>query len=642
MNYSLRLKAYQNKVLTWEMVGLVSILIIEIILTYNRVLYGIDFALISLPAEGGYRIFSGQVPSRDFYTPSGFTFFYILAGFFHMFGGFTFKAVALYSAVMGAIATVAVFMILRLYLGAIASLFFAGVTALTFYMPRRHPWLDETAVLFYVLALASFIFAYRYRDKLSHIKITSLAALCGLLITASIFQKHNIGLTAMVFTAPLWLFISFGKSDNLIARAKGFGICLLSTLLSVLILVGYFESKGHFFTDITQSTGMLHRLLILLPNVAVKEWLLRDWGRIVFVVYLTVITLFAGTVYLLKLNLKEILKEGGIAGAVISLMVVSYVGHLTSESGGITAFSLFSVLLGLLCVVLLKLKDSASLYVKVERRRLSNFCFAAGIIALTVFLMWWVTYLIDFADIVLQKGASSPGRTKVADRPFLTVIMILAVILFVSGFLYRKADKSSLSSTKNIFIGSMIFVVLLSLFPVIYFEYAGGPYRTAMARLFMPVLKNTGLVENVEFENIPALKGVYADRKLVQDIDGLVSWLRPKIDSDPSLKNGGGIYVFPHGTSLYGILGVESFRNVYLWLSYKLTFNKLDPDTDEIIKKSPEFIVIYNYWNPLGPFEKLSKMPKLRKILQEDYSLAVQFGDFFVFQKNFKQTGEKI
>ncbi|RJO61251.1 hypothetical protein C4544_03350 [candidate division WS5 bacterium] len=634
MSYFFETNPLRKKALLWEVAGLTSILIVEMIFTYNRVLYGVDFALISLPAEGGYRIYSGQIPFRDFHTPAGLPLFYMLAGFFYITGGFSFKAVALYSAVMGAVGTLAVFAILRLNLGGVASLIFSGATAMTLFMPRSHPWLDETAILFYILALTAFSFAYRFREQLSSVQITTLAILSGLTLTASIFEKHNIGLTAFTFTVPLWFFVSFGKDTKLFNRVKGFGICLFSTLFTSLLLIVYFESKGNFFSDISQSTGMMPRLLILLPNAAIKEWLLRDWGRIVFVVYVTVVTLLACFSHLLKLKPKEIFKERGIVSIIISLMAVSYVGHLSSESGGINAFALSGLLLGLLYAMLSKFKDISGNIV-VDHIRISNFCFATGLIALAVFLLWWITYLTDFADIVMLKGASTPGRTKVADMPFLIIMLSLACMLFTLGFLCRLPDKRFCSDMKNIFLGSRIFVIILALSPIIYFEYAGGVCKTAIARLLMP-FKNISSVQ-VKFKDIPALNGVYSDKKIVGDIQGLVSWLHPKIDADPTLKNGTGIYVFPHGTSLYGILGVESFRNAYLWLSYKLTFNQLDPDTEEIINQSPKFIVLYNYASPYDPLKRLSlmPMPKLEKVLLEDYSLAAQFGDFLVFQKKY-------
>lgn len=634
MKYSLQDNTWRNKALFWEAVGLISILALEIILTYNRVLYGVELANISMPSDGAYRIFLGQVPSRDFHTPAGFTLFYTLAGFFYSFGGFSFKAIAAYSAVMGAIGTIAVFLSLRLYLNRMASLCFAGITALTLFMPRSHPWKDEPAVLFYLLSLTAFIIAYKYRDKLSSFKAACLAALSGLALTASIFSKHNTGLTAFAFTAPLWLFVSSGKKENVINRIWGFGICLFSTALSTLFLIAYFESKGSFFSDISQSSGVMDRLLALMPHAAIKEWLIRDWGRIVFVVYVTVVTLFIGYSYLLKLNLKKIFKERGLAGTIISLTVVSYIGHLTSESGALPAFEMFSLLLGLLYIMISQLKDSPN-YVEVDRRRLSNFCLFTGAVAMITFILWWVTYLIGFPDIAMKLHlATSTGRSKAADMLFLTVMLMVAVILFTSWFLCRKADKLSFSSTKNVFTGTKLFIILLAISPILYFEYAASVYKTAMTRLLVPVLKNTGLVKQVEFKNIPALNGAYADKQTVHDIEGLVAWLRPKLDVDTALKKGTGIYVLPHCTALYGILGVESFKNAYLWLSYGLTFNQPDPDTDEIIKKSPKFIILDDYGNPNDPFKSLIWMPKLQKILQEDYAVVAKFGSFTVFQNN--------
>jgi hypothetical protein len=135
-------------------------------------------------------------------------------------------------------------------------------------------------------------------------------------------------------------------------------------------------------------------------------------------------------------------------------------------------------------------------------------------------------------------------------------------------------------------------------------------------------------VKLVEFKNIPALDGVWGEKKIVEAVEGIVSWFHPKFIESPTLKDGTEIYIFPQGQSLYGILGVESFRGVNLWLHYDVTFKQPDPDTNAIIKENPEYIIMYS-----ADKDIYLPIPKLRELLQENYALAVKIGDFLIFQR---------
>jgi hypothetical protein len=576
----------------------------------------IDMHHAPLSVDGGYRIFSGQMPHRDFQISYGHVVCYLQSLFFNIFGGFSWKAVAMHVAVVGAIATVIIYIILRTFLKAVISLVFAAIAAFTFYTPRAIPWWDETAYIFYLIALAAFIFAYRYAHKLKSPTIVWFAALSGLALTASVFSKQNIGFVAFVLTSPAWLIISFNDKDQFTDRAKRFIVCTSFFLLSMFFLSMYFVSHGDFFKDTLQTTGQLDRFLKLLPNAALKEWLSFDYGKIVLLVYVSLIVLPASISYLLNLNLKEVLRDRLLVGYIISLVGVGYVAQLTSLSGAFTAFSLFSLLLGLLFALISKIKHYG---LRVEHKRLSNICLIMSLGAVLIFLLWGITY---------NKMPYSRSRLIQVDIFFLTVMFIIAVIFIVIGLIYRKSKGTPFLSASAIFIWSKIWVLLLAVSLVIYYGYFNNLHIKGIVEQVILGKKSKVLAQ---FNNIPALKGVYTDKEMVKSVEDLYLWFHPKLARDSSLKNGKGIYIFPNGQSLYGILGVRSYIGVQLFLGDKVTFNQPDPDTNIILKDPPKYIIMYSADDNVK--KKIEKyMLKLLEFLEENYILANQFGEILVFQ----------
>jgi len=640
-----RSSKFPNKTLILDIFGLLSILVIQILFTYDRGMHDIHEHLLTYAAQaadGGYRIFLGQMPFKDFHFSMGATLFYLQALFFFILGGFYWKAVALHVTVMGAIATILVFLILRLYLRSASALFFAGITAITFYMPRAYPYSDETAFIFYLMALALFSLAYRHGHKLNAVTILGLSAVSGLAITASVFSKHNIGLAASAFTALLWLFIALRNGDKFTDRAKRFIVFLSSFLLSMLFLIIYFDIHGDFSADMLNTAGQLNRVVRLLPNEALKIWLSCDYGKIIMLVYFSIVGLAAGSSYLLNLPLKEILRDRGLAGSIISLTAVSYISHQTSESGSYNGLALFSLLLGLLYAMLTDLKNSYN-NLKVENRRFSNICLITCLLALFIYILWWLTYQDPYFGSRLLR----------VDKLFLSVMLEIAVFFLALGLIYRKFIRTPFLSSKRIFTGCKIYVLLLAISLVYYYDITNDvKIKDAINQM---LFKQRWLVQ---FNNIPALKDMYAEKKMVKSIEELYSWFKPKLEENPTLKNGSGIYIFPAGQSLYGILGLESFKGVHMVLDYKHVFSNSatwadmssvsivsligsDPDTDVIVKASPKYIVMYS-----ADKIDLDRMhlPKLKKILTEDYTLPVQIGEFLIYQlhdnKGLNQAGK--
>src|SRR5262249_18252364 len=110
---------------------------------------------MAIEVDGGYRVYCGQVPYRDFHIPTGPMRHYALGGCFVLMGGFSWSAVILCGGLIGAAASVLVYALLRCYGGRSNALLFAGVTALTFNLPVAFPWFDHLAFLWTLTALTA-------------------------------------------------------------------------------------------------------------------------------------------------------------------------------------------------------------------------------------------------------------------------------------------------------------------------------------------------------------------------------------------------------------------------------------------------------------------------------------------------------
>ena len=225
-------------------IGLAAIVAGEIAGTYYLGMRGVDTFDMAIVADGGYRIWSGQVPYRDFHIPMGPIVFYLQAAFCGLLGGFSWEAGVLHAAVVGAFATLVIYGIVRAYLSPVGALGFAAFGALTFYMPLAVAWHDQTAYFGTLLALGVFALA----DRASWGGVTRwrclLAGVQGVLLTLAIFSKQNIGMVSLLLLMPLWLLPSPPRSPSWAGRIVPAATVLLSCVLSALALAAWWRKPG--------------------------------------------------------------------------------------------------------------------------------------------------------------------------------------------------------------------------------------------------------------------------------------------------------------------------------------------------------------------------------------------------------------
>jgi hypothetical protein len=112
----------------------------------------------SIVFDGGWRILQGQVPFRDFTTPSGLVPIALQAAFFRLFG-VTWLVYCAHAAVFNALFAVAAYALLRLFaLPAGAAAAYALLSGVLFYPPFGVPFMEQHAFFFsllFVLGLAA-------------------------------------------------------------------------------------------------------------------------------------------------------------------------------------------------------------------------------------------------------------------------------------------------------------------------------------------------------------------------------------------------------------------------------------------------------------------------------------------------------
>jgi hypothetical protein len=156
----------------------------------------------SIVFDGGYRVLSGQIPYKDFFIPFGPVILWMQAFFFRVFG-VTYRAYAIHSATLNALASISVFFIVRRVLSGqtLVALLAGLMTGCWFGSPFGTPWMEQTAFFFGLLALVPQV------AGLTGVKTTRsrsiLLALSGVAAALAFLSKQNVGL--MVF--PLLVFL---------------------------------------------------------------------------------------------------------------------------------------------------------------------------------------------------------------------------------------------------------------------------------------------------------------------------------------------------------------------------------------------------------------------------------------------------
>jgi hypothetical protein len=581
---------------------------------------------MSLIADGGYRIFLGQVPYRDFHIPVGPFVFYLQAGFFALAGGFSWNALVLHAAVIGALAILIIHSVLRLYLPWLVAFVFTAVSALTFYLPMAFPWHDHTALFFFLIAIATFCHAQKAASRGWRLVVRLAAGACGLALTAALFSKHNIGITSLL-TLGLWIAIPLSERDSFRSRLVRAGICVFSLLASTALLCCYFETQGNFLADIASSAGQTARWQRLLSAALIL--------RFPYSLDLWVIAAVALLYCLAWLQGWDATPpQRALLASAITVLAVTFVARNTGAGIPVMFGSLLSLALGMLYAAL---RETGNVHwpLEVLRGRGEKLAKAFAAAGLALFLLA-VASLIRLSRDAFETLLSGRGGANFI--VYVAALVVGSAACLAAFLLFRQRIRREPDSPERFTIDLVVpcraaIVLITLLLGAFYVKYDRS--RSVWTD-YAPEMRGS----LVRFSGFPALEGLYGREEMVRDYEELVTWLGPRIASDKSLRDGSEILIFPSGQMLYGILGVESFRGVHLWYHYRLTFTKLDPDTQVIERVRPRYIILerdgldYKFYGREGsPTSQFERMPALKSLLQSSYTTAAQLHGFEILER---------
>ena len=224
----------------------------------------------SIIFDGGWRIYAGQTPLVDFFSPTGLLPSFIQAGMFNVMG-VTWWSYVVHAAALNVMFAIFVYALLRRLFGwNWLSLYSALLAAYFMYPPMGTPYMDQHALFFSFVMLGLFLCGVRSEAEKDRILLWFLMPIAGAL---AFHSKQNPSGFAIVFVSAAALF--FTARDPLryrrafLAALAGLGFVVAAVLLMFAILG---ISPGNYFY-----------WLIELPLLHGSDRLSGSWERIVVV-----------------------------------------------------------------------------------------------------------------------------------------------------------------------------------------------------------------------------------------------------------------------------------------------------------------------------------------------------------------------
>jgi hypothetical protein len=581
----------------WEALALLVLVAAQVAAVIVLGLRGVDAFDMSIIPDGGYRIYCGQVPYRDFHMPVGPVVFYFQAAFFALWGGYDWLAVVAHAAAVGAAATAITYLVLRVFSPPLPSFAFAALAAVIFSLPVSFPWPDHTAFLFVLAALGVFAVAAR-PGATSAGRVLLLAVTSGLAVSGALLSKHSIGGGAVIVVGLLWLLVPLQHETFRVRllRAAVFGVALA---LFTALAAAWLESRGSFLAEVFTSTGQMWRF----RRLTSLELLARDFRGERF--------LMAADLWLaLALLAVPILRgwrwlaAGSARPARLAVALSAVAITLFARRVGAAPPFFFAGLLPLAAGLGYGLLGEG-----VSSARAGLVVVGCAAVALLVL------------RLVADAGVDPLGQFQAASR-------LVAFVSLSAGLLLTRPSlgRQRLVSAARAFLVTTALALGVFYLPLHGQRKGWDPY---------PEVRGA----SVPMASIPAFHCLRGRPEISRDYEELVDWLRPRLDADPP-RPGQDVFIVPQGQLLYGALGVESFRGIRLWYHDGVSYTVKDPDTELVVRTRPRFIVVHrsdrDYISEPGQRlgrEAMASMPGLEELLAQHYAPPVELQGFRVYER---------
>ena len=214
--------------------GLMILLAVNFFFLRHNAFRFFNFYDMCFDLDGGWRILNGQRPHTDFICFTGPVHLYMYALFFKIFG-FGKSAIFAYLITGSSLVMTIVYGMTRKAIPLAVSLLVTTLTMTSFYWPVSHPWHNQTAMLWEILALSIYV---RYLNSLTSKNAFGVAFTCGILMILAFMTKTNEGVIYGTLFLLLFLFSPYRKqllSGYLIGGAVSFVLAFMFIGCSPLI-----------------------------------------------------------------------------------------------------------------------------------------------------------------------------------------------------------------------------------------------------------------------------------------------------------------------------------------------------------------------------------------------------------------------
>jgi len=162
----------------------------------------------SIVFDGAYRVYSGEVPYKDFYTPHGSLVFYIQAMFFKLFGVRYYSYILSASCFNALAVLLCIILVRQVFIDSKLLSYIAGaLTSVWFFPPFGTLYVDQVGFFFTILGIVLFLAVHADRHRGGTILIFA----SGLSLGLSFLCKQNIAI-AMGIIPPILAFITWHSS----------------------------------------------------------------------------------------------------------------------------------------------------------------------------------------------------------------------------------------------------------------------------------------------------------------------------------------------------------------------------------------------------------------------------------------------
>jgi hypothetical protein len=582
---------------------------------------------MAIAVDGGYRIYCGQVPYRDFSIPTGPVRHYLLALGFAI-GGFSWSTVILCGGLLGATAAVLAYGVLRVFGSRLNAMLFALLTALTFNLPVAFPWFDHLAFLWALAALAA-VAVVHAGPGASLRRIALAAAGSGIALSLAVMTKQNIGGAALIMVSLLWLVVPLpGRLAH--ANRWAAAVCAGTALAALAVTTLYFQLQGDFLGNLCQSGAQLSRVITGLEDLRadLSSWphpLTVDVWTLVFLgLYLVACRFGAG-----QLTTRQRTR----IWLATTALLITLAGRLTGSAPLSWFCGLSPLALGLLSGGLRRGQPGEA-SVEVSPRLARTLAWSGGLgilggLILTLAVVDWDALAAEFDPAPQQ---SIPWLTpRIILPPFPETYELLLRLIVVVYLLVQVVKLSRTPRNVRLGVTSLGRPLIFGAFAAVASFYVlHDLHREGWS--FSPSFYGS----KVPFTSIPALAGCEASTTQVDDFEELFAWWQSHRAARPSWREGEDLCIMPFDQQFYGLLGVESFRKARLWYDPGLTFAGDDPDTGQLEATLPALIILRRdgrpyqtyFWSTAG---FLKHAPRLRRLLRDRYRVVATLQGFEIW-----------